>query len=283
MQTPAKRTQNKPPQRLKITLALLMWWLTAIAILLALHRDILDAPPDPEDLRDTSAYVSRQWFLLGMADLLAFPFQALAICCLGRWLWSRCRALTCFPTEPGHWMLLCIAIHALCQEVRLIAVKIVTNPVTDFSWNRVVFCHLTHDIVVHSLLLLLAAVATSRFRHVKIWAAIFAVFAAAQALFAFENIWSATPMPIRVEVWLDSMAVPTGLVERNEIMLVITNGLYSIAKLLLYASALLGIGAIVIDLKQRNRRDLLHWLGIVSLAALKLPAVVFLTSRFWAP
>src|SRR4029079_15170049 len=135
-----------------------------------------------EGLLDNSTYVSRQRFLLGVADLLTFPFQALAICCLGRWLWSQCRTVTSFPTESGHWLLLGLAIHTLGAEIRLVAVKIVTNPVTDSSWNQVVFCHLTHDFVVHSLLLLLAVAAVSRLRRTRVWAATFVFFATAQAL-----------------------------------------------------------------------------------------------------
>jgi hypothetical protein len=259
-QQAAVSAETNSSHHIRITLKHWMLWLTVTAILLALHRDMLPGA----NQNSISEPLSRLWFVAGIARLITYPFQALAVSSLA-FLWSRFRNTDSFPAEPGHWLLLCVGIYTFSDEITQFAVNRITElPATGnvpvALYERISFIYELKAAFVYLLVLTTAATAAVKICKAREWAAVFAAIGVAAGLFAGANI--------RLAVFASFSPVESRL--------------EAIALLLFIAAALIATGAALADVLRQKRRDFLHWVGLITAAASMFPTLVLETSRLWA-
>jgi len=220
------------------------------AVLLAIHRSDIYMPGPPTRDAQWNARSERYCRITGTANLIAAPFQAIAICGLLVGIQRLLIRNRDFPCQAGHWILVCLgAYFAAYESLRMVWFRVVLPlyadaSMSDAAFNRLMLidaCLETTRFVVAAITLTITCV---RFHGLLRWRLVFIVATGAAIQFAVIEVREGMGLQFfSLTEWLELMARGT----------------------LAVAAAILALVSLI-DLVSRSRHDLLHYLGILVAA-----------------
>jgi hypothetical protein len=236
-----------PAAPLRVTIGLLLLWTTTTALTLglasSLHRD-RDAQID------FYRYPATFRRMLWIQDILGFaasPAYGAALAATTVAVWRAVRRIGGFPTQPGHWIAVLLGVATLGFFAALV-------PSSDEPTQRVIAAAVTVFLAVVSCL---AAGATSEPRR---WLMVLRVAAVG---FCGQLAMMVAGLAAQLEGDMPAVWV-----------------LLMLPGLAIALAILLAGGATIVDVFRRQRYDLFHWLGLLTLVLLVAhPAIA--VALFW--
>lgn len=103
----------KPP---RLSIRHFLIWMMVVGALLTIHRTAMEMPDILEGEWESAAQAKLLWRIRGISQLVATPFQGLAIVAGTLVIFNVIRRRSLFVDHPGHWLLVSIGGYFLIDE-----------------------------------------------------------------------------------------------------------------------------------------------------------------------